>query len=172
MKLFRGHCSNNWDDSWFWDIYYTAALGNSKKWHMKYLNLVTILYVVSLLSTSQVALVSVLWPERNVYTLDASELPFSKTASSSVCSVLHARERWTLIFTLLCVHLLVVCICCTCILGLHPIPFINIFFLAVSLISHPIFYLFLFLIYSHTYLFFFFFFFLASPAVFSAVCWS
>lgn len=122
----------------------------------------------SLLSTSQVALVCLcLWPERNVYTLDASELPLSKIACSSICSVLHARGGRTLFFTLLCVHLLVVCICCMSILGFHPIPFINIF----SWLSFPFYILFfiyfIFNLFPHLS-----FFFLASPAVVSAVCWS
>lgn len=53
---------------------------------------------------------SALWPERNIYTLDASEMPFSKNASRPVCSVPYAKRRQTQIFTLLSVHWLVVCI--------------------------------------------------------------
>lgn len=58
------------------------------------------------------------------------------------------------IFTLLCVHLLVVCICCTSILGFHPIPFINIFsWLSFPLTSYFKF-IFIFNLFQHLYFFF------------------
>lgn len=98
-------------------------------------------------------------------------LTFVRNLPAAMFAQLCLQEQESLchllwIYTLLCVHLLAVFICCTSILGFHPIPFINI----ISWLSFPLhilffFNLFLFITCFHTSPFSS----LLSPAVFTSL---
>lgn len=106
-------------------------------------------------------------------------LTFVRNLPAAMFAQLCLQEQESLchllwIYTLLCVHLLAVFICCTSILGFHPIPFINI----ISWLSFPLhilFFKFIFIynLFPHTSFFFLTVscsLYLSSPKLFSSWC--